>query len=401
MFLIPVLILCLIILVLGHRIKSANIFSPWLITALVWLCIIILYLFKGYLLHPLSDKFFLALFLWVGSLSFTSIVTYLLTSSGCTVVCNIYRNKVYNRDIFKLFLIISFVFTPVYFYTIFSSLGGDYTSLFLRLRDKAVTGGYQLGIVGYVETLNFVMLVISMYLYPLISKKTVLYFLLVNILTGFAIMEKGTFFEIFITIVFILYLKNKIKLKTIISAALFFIALMIVFQFARSGGDSIDVGGFLTLYILSPSAAFDTLSSYHFYDFGANTFSFYYKLSNALFGTNFTEIPMLKDFVYVPMGVNVYTVMQPYFEDFGYCGVLIFGIINGIISGFVYKKSMSGAIKWICLYTFICEYYVLQFFQERLFISHSDFIQIIILTTLLAMPRFKFFKVKTNNPTYV
>ena len=309
---------------------------------------------------------------------------------------DIYKKKGYNRDVFKLFLVISFIFTPLYFYTIFSSLGGDYTSLFLRLRDKAVTGGYQLGILGYIETLNFVMLVISMYLYPLISKKIVLYFLLVNIFTGFAIMEKGTFFEIFITIVFILYLKNKIRLKTIVYAALFFVVLMIGFQFVRSGGDSIDIGGFLTLYILSPSAAFDTLSPSHIQNFGANTFSFYYKLSNALFGTNFTEIPMLKDFVYVPMGVNVYTVMQPYFEDFGYCGVLIFGIINGIISGFVYKKSISGGLKWICLYTFICEYYVLQFFQERLFISHSDFIQIIILTSLLTMPSFIFFKVKTN-----
>ena len=115
-----------------------------------------------------------------------------------------------------------------------------------------------------------------------------------------------------------------------------------------------------------------------------------------MFGTSFTEIPMLKDFVYVPMGVNVYTVMQPYFEDFGYSGVLIFGIINGVISGFVYKKSMSGGLNWICLYTFICEYYVLQFFQERLFISHSDFIQIIILTSLLIMPNFRFSKIKTN-----
>lgn len=396
MFLISVLILCLIIIVSSLRIKSANIFSPWLITALVWLSILILYLLKGYLLNPLSEKFFFALFLWVGSLSFSSIISYLLTSSGTTIVGNIYRNQVYNRNIFKLFLLISFAITPVYFYTIFSSLGGDYTSLFLRLRDKAVTGGYQLGIVGYVETLNFVMLVISMYLYPIISKKIVLYFLLVNIFTGFAIMEKGTFFEIFIMIIFILYLKKKIRLKTIIYAALFFILLMIGFQFMRSGGDGIDIVGFLTLYILSPSAAFDTLSPSHIYDFGANTFSFYYKLSNALFGTSFTEIPMLKDFVYVPMGVNVYTVMQPYFEDFGYSGVLIFGIINGVISGFVYKKSMSGGLNWICLYTFICEYYVLQFFQERLFISHSDFIQIIILTSLLIMPNFRFSKIKTN-----
>lgn len=377
------LVVFLVLIILGSQVKNANVFSPWLITSLVWFSILVLYYFNGSLLRPLSDKFFISLFLWVTSLSLTSIITFTLTKSSLNINND---RQFYNRKILKCFILLSLVFTPIYFYVIIQSLAGDYSNIFLRLRDKAVTGGYSLGLLGYIETLNFVMLVVTTYLYPRISKKAVLYFLLVNILTGFAIMEKGTFFEIFVTIIFILYLKKKIKVSTIVYVAIIFLIAMIGFQLIRSDSDSIDVGGFLTLYILSPSAAFDTLSPSSTLDFGANTFSFYYKLSNALFDTNFTEIPMLKDFVYVPMGVNVYTVMQPYYEDFGYYGVFLFGIINGIISGFLYKKSLSGQLRWVCLYTFVCEYYILQFFQERLFISHSDFLQILIFSSLLTLP---------------
>lgn len=385
-------VLFIIILIIGKKIGHTNIFAPWIITPAVWLCIIVLYLFSRNMLRPLSGKFYICLFLWVTSLSVSSMVTFAIVKQrGYNAHLS---NKVYYNKSFLYFLVIlSVVITPFYFYIIFKSLGGDFTNIFLRLRDKAVTGGYELGLLGYIETLNFVLLIITLYLYPKVNKKTIMYFLMVNFLTGFAIMEKGTFFEIILTIIFIFWIKKRISTKAIAYTVIGFMLAMVGFQFLRSGSDDVNITHFFTLYILSPSAAFDTLTITNSPQIGLNTFSFYYKLINAILGTNFIEVPMLKDFVNVPMHVNVYTVMQPYYEDFGYVGVFIFGIINGIMSGYIFKKSLSGKLIWICSYTFICEYFILQFFQERLFVSHSDFIQIILFAYLISLPKLKIYNV--------
>lgn len=385
-------ILFIILMMIGKKIKHANIFAPWIITPTVWLCIIVLYLFGGNMLRSLSSKFYICLFLWVTSLSVTSMVVFANIKQK---ECNMHLpNRVfYNNFILRFLIILSVILTPFYFYIIFKSLNGDFTNIFLRLRDKAVTGGYDLGLLGYIETLNFVLLIIAFYVYPRVSKKTIAYLLTVNFLTGFAIMEKGTFFEIILTIIFVYFIKKRISTKTIVYTIIGFMLAMVGFQFLRSGSDDVNIVHFFTLYILSPSAAFDTLTITNSPQIGLNTFSFYYKVINAIFGTDFVEVPMLKDFVNVPMHVNVYTVMQPYYEDFGYIGVFIFGMINGIMSGYIFKKSLSGKLIWICSYTFICEYFILQFFQERLFVSHSDFIQIILFAYLISLPKLKFYYV--------
>lgn len=385
-------VLFIIILIIGKRIVYANIFAPWIITPAVWLCIIVLYLFSGNMLRPLSCKFYTCLFLWVTSLSISSMVTFVnVKQRGYNA--HLPNKVLYNKSLLYFLVVLSVVITPYYFYIIFQSLGGDFTNIFLRLRDKAVTGGYELGWLGYIKTLNFVLLIIALYLYPKVNKKTIAYLLIVNFLAGFAIMEKGTFFEIILTVIFINYLKKRISTKAIVYTIIGFMLAMVGFQFLRSGSDDVNVIHFFTLYILSPSAAFDTISVTNSPQIGMNTFSFYYKLINAIFGTDFIEVPMLKDFVNVPMHVNVYTVMQPYYEDFGYLGITIFGMINGVMSGYIFKKSLSGKLIWICSYTFICEYFILQFFQERLFVSHSDFIQIILFAYLISLPKLKFYNV--------
>ncbi|MCC8069839.1 MAG: oligosaccharide repeat unit polymerase, partial [Ruminococcus sp.] len=152
---------------------------------------------------------------------------------------------------------------------------------------------------------------------------------------------------------------------------------------------------FFSIYILSPSVAFETLTPESGEYWGANTFPFFYILLNHISDFNYDIVLKLKEFVYVPLPTNVYTIMQPYYEDFGFVGVFIFGIINGSFIGFIYRRAIKGKPISKCLYVYLLQILILQFFQENLFVSLSVLIQILFWSYLL-VGNLSFFKIKKH-----
>jgi oligosaccharide repeat unit polymerase len=86
---------------------------------------------------------------------------------------------------------------------------------------------------------------------------------------------------------------------------------------------------------------------------------------------------VFQDFVPCPVPINVATAMSPYFKDFGYVGVLIFGIIVGFVTGATYKLAQSGQNIMKMLYAYFLITLALQFFDELLFVGLSSLFQII------------------------
>ena len=109
--------------------------------------------------------------------------------------------------------------------------------------------------------------------------------------------------------------------------------------------------------------------------------SFVFQFAEKVAPANLTDTkrkPMVfQDFVPCPVPINVATAMSPYFKDFGYVGVLIFGIIVGFVTGATYKLAQSGQNIMKMLYAYFLITLALQFFDELLFVGLSSLFQII------------------------
>lgn len=96
----------------------------------------------------------------------------------------------------------------------------------------------------------------------------------------------------------------------------------------------------------------------------------------------------LQPFVFIPIPTNVYTIFQPFYQDFGYRGVAVWSVIYGLICGHLYAKKYNGNSFANCLYLYFAYILVLQFFQENLF------------TVGLYVPRIMFFTYLCTQKTF-
>ena len=78
---------------------------------------------------------------------------------------------------------------------------------------------------------------------------------------------------------------------------------------------------------------------------------------------------MPDNYVYVPLPTNVYTILSPFFRDFGYTGIVIFSIVEGAIMGYLYKQAITGNTILKYIYAFVLTFIFLQFFDEQVFRS--------------------------------
>lgn len=132
---------------------------------------------------------------------------------------------------------------------------------------------------------------------------------------------------------------------------------------------------FFSIYVLSPSVAFEWTQEKLTDQFGSFTFAFFYAFASKLgLGTYYVQ-KQLQDFVWVPIPTNVYTVFQPYFEDFGYRGIALFASLWGVITGWIYRLCKNGNVLAKCIYAYIVFALVMQFFQESLIVNLSYVIQ--------------------------
>ena len=137
------------------------------------------------------------------------------------------------------------------------------------------------------------------------------------------------------------------------------------------------------MYITSPPVAFSRLSRDVSGQIGANTFEVFYDFLNRFGIGHFDVLKKEQDFVMVPVFTNVYTIMQPFYVDFGYGGVAFFAAVYGLFSGVLYHLFREGNPICKCLYTFLVQILILQFYQENVFMSISGLTQLAILILLM------------------
>lgn len=372
-------------------------FSPWSITIIVWILIVIFVKLEGNKLYPLTSQFYISISLWAPILCIVAFVTFIVLQSQSN------KNRANeaisaNNIIYNVLFYTTLLLTPAYFWQVYKVVSQfDTTDMMNNIRLLA-THGDGVGLLKYTVVINQSLFLVSIWRYPKIPLWKLLTVYTCNIVCALSLMEKGSLFMLAFCTLFVLYEKGKIKLRTIAFTAGMLVILAFAFNDARESTNTsesnMDFMDFFGMYITSPPVAFSRLAQDLSGQIGTNTFEVFYDFLNRFGIGNFNVLNKEQEFVMVPVVTNVYTVMQPFYVDFGYGGVAFFAAVYGLFSGTLYHFCRKGNATSKCLYTFLVQILILQFYQENIFMSISGLTQLIILVTLMTQNKITLFSPK-------
>lgn len=380
-----------------YHLDWGNLFSPWNVTLSLWAFVLLCIYLLDDKLYPLTTQFYTCISLWVSIFCISSFITYNLNKPEIKENNYISVPVNYNEMLFYILLAFSLVLSPMCvkkMLDLVSAFGSE--NMMQDIRLLAVEGeGF--GLLDQCFFINKVLFIIAVWRYPDISIWKILLIFFLLILNSIAIMDKGTLFFIIIVVVFILYEKGKIKTVHMAIGGSIIVVLFFMLTVLRGGTDNegnfnaqMDLLEFLAIYVFANPVAFSYLNQAVVPQFGANTFYLlYYYLSKYGFG-DFVVVDIVQEFVMVPVPTNLYTIMQPFYVDFGSIGVAYFALIYGVFTGWCYAGYKSGNSAKKCLYTYLVMVLVLQFGQEQIFLLPVVFLKICLLIFILTQGTVKF-----------
>ena len=376
------------------KIDWGEIFSPWSITLSIWILILGLYNLLRTDLYPITSQFYTCLAIWLPIFCICSFSTYRLSSPHISIT-DVTQGFTFNKSIFNFFFAISIIITPLYVYRIYQIISMfDINDMMNNIRTLAIFGEGQ-GFLNYSSVINQSLFLVALWAYPKIPMWQVVVLAFACLMNSLAIMEKGTMFLVFVSIMFVLFERKVIKIQTIAVSSLLIIGLFYIFNLGRAGEGSDyqeneTLMDFFAMYALSPPVAFCQLMPEVTPQFGTNTFETIYLFLDRLGVKDIIVKDKLQEFVFVPISTNVYTIFQPFYIDFGYKGIAFFAMIYGVITGWLYRLYRNGNSTGCCLYTFFVQILILQFYQENIFLSLVFVIQLAFFVLLFTQHKFKF-----------
>ena len=373
----------------GRSIQFGNVFSPWSITIGIWAVILLGLYLESEQLYPLTDQFYICLAIWLTVFCTSSFTTFNVLPRLARRARTYLVSTPFNSLVFNFFFVISVAITPLYLYSILKIVSQFGTEEFIaNIRIFAVHGNESFGYLGISYILNQALLIMALWRYPRIPLWKLLTIYCMALMNAFAIMEKGMLFFIVIITMFVLYEKRILRMRSVVMS----LGLIVVFFFVINLSRATDESGyaeetslidFVVMYVLSPPVAFGTLSQDISLQPGSHTFQAIYKILSKWGLGTFVINEKTQDFVMVPISTNVYTIFQPFFEDFKYRGIAFFALIYGTLSGWLYRLYQNGNAVGKVFYTFMVYDLVLQFYQENLILNFVQSYQFVILVLLV------------------
>lgn len=189
-------------------------------------------------------------------------------------------------------------------------------------------------------------------------------------------------FMIFLVVKYLGY-KEKVNIVKIGFGVLLFFCFSFLINFVRmSDGDSLDLIKMLGIYIYSPIIALGELPVGNGM-WGEYTFRLYYAIIYKLGLSDYPPVVTVLDYVYVPIPTNVYTIMQPFYQDFGYYGVFYAAIFYGFLYSTLYFQAIKKGGIYIILYSIFSVILVFSFMGETLFTNLALNIYLIFFSIVL------------------
>lgn len=167
-----------------------------------------------------------------------------------------------------------------------------------------------------------------------------------------------------------------------------------------SAGDNVgNLLKMLRVYLLSPTMAMATLADAPATTssaWGAHSFRFFHVLYAKLSGYGHSVPPLIRQYVEVPDRVNVFTVMDPYYRDFGITGVFVFAVVSAAMHFQLYRTMQRRGGPWIFIYSASLFPLVMQFFQDMYVTLLSTWFQVFFWYLLLVARRPAFARAAQN-----
>lgn len=271
--------------------------------------------------------------------------------------------------------------------------GGDVFSSagYMALRQAMTEGDGGYGPLAYFVPLGFVVASIRLMQIERTPRAMLNTAVSVGTATAMAFLCTGrTFFlMLFCFMVFPLIVTGKVKVRGLVVAGLLLVAsFLMVALMTRKGlsaeasiEDNIEgLAHMLRIYVLSPVMAMGVVADGNTEPMALGGYSlrFFQIVAGKLLGIGFEPVPLIRDYVEVPDEVNVFTVMEPYFRDFGYAGVMGFAICSALMHFALYRRAQRMGGPWIFIYAATLFPLVMQFFQDMYATLLSTWLQVFV-----------------------
>lgn len=375
---------------LGYQ-KDKSIISPLFIMPILWSIFLFLYNIVPHALYKLEEQFLFSLILWV-----TSFLTagYIINSQHYSAKIFNQEFDLYNSTVFNLFFFAVLFLAPLALSLLVveaMKVGIEY--FFLRLRvintglDEDDT--FSLGILAYIFNFTNIVLLLFTFYKEKISNFKYYTVLILQLLLGLVTLARTSLVVLILSIFVILYFKKLLKKSHYIGGIIVLFLFIFLITFLREFHESnSSATSELAIYLFAGMPAFDTIS-YRFQEqFGSYTFRFFYAILNS-FGGDYVVEKTILPYTNIPDLTNVYTVMFPFFKDFGYKGILFFGFLYGLVANLLFKYALRNNSFSIIGYSVIFPILLLQFFGEYLFSNLSTYLQFIIILLIPKLLKFK------------
>lgn len=366
-------------------------FSPWAITITIWTAILGFYYLLNTKLYPITSQFYYSFAIWEPIFCICALITY-----------NAFRHQDkddlwsesldFNKTVFNAFFVLSLIITPLYVYRVLQIVMMFSTEdLMNNVRTLALYGEGQ-GLLSYSIVINQSLFVVALWAHPKVPTWQVVTLALACLMNSLAIMEKESMFFVFTSVIFVLFEKKVIKLRSILIYAGILVVVFYLFNLGRAEEGSKyqeeeTLLDFIAMYVLSPPVAFCQLGQELTTQFGTNTFEKIYVFLERFGFSDIVVKEKLQEFVWVPIPTNVYTVFQPFFIDFGYKGVAFFSGVYGCLCGWLYRLYKNKNGIGCALYTYAVFALMLQFYQENFFHSLVFLLQFTFFVTLFTQKK--------------
>jgi len=392
------ILICLFLFFLSLICSKYNIFSPSVITSGIWLLVMLLNITINHHLTPLTNTFYDAINLWVVLFCLSSLFIQSLSFKRDTII----KPSPLARTIFYYSSLVTF---PFLIFTVYKIAHMDGTLNWMSQLRLASIG--RLKDVSVEDTNPFYVIIwLVSYLIELqnFSKKNksrILILFFINFAFAFITMAKINFLILFLSTIYILYINKKVLLKHALIGGIILIFIFQGIQNFRATENSAyknTAENMITLYLLSPPPAFETLKPNSSTRFGENTFRVFYAIENKLGFTDQEAVVPLLNFINVGVGTNIYTILYPFYKDFGLTGIALFSIIIGLTMGYIFNKSTNGNQLFVIIYSFLILQIVMQYASEMFFTFFSlNFKRILIALIPFIITKYELFSRKRNS----
>ena len=360
---------------------NSSLYAPAFISNILWGTFVLLYNITNNGLYPLGEKFYIGILLW--SILFTF---------GCWFIQD---KKISigeftpNKIVLNIYFFVVLIVSPLAMLKIYQKASeGPTDILFFNLRllnTNPEEFDFSLGIYGYVYSLAAIALLAEFLANKGKIYKNIKIIVLIILNIGLSILtvSRTSFFFLVISIFIIYAFKSKVRLKHFAYVFAGIITLFVGMTFLKdSFDDGVNIGSSFFLYLFSGMAAFETLKpAPEDFDFGANVFRIFYAIGKSI-GLDTEPVSNILDYASVPEKTNVYTFLYPFYRDFGYIGIIIFGFLYGLLFQFMYLSAQAKKGFYLIFYSYLFSVLIFQFIGDTLVTNLSMSLQYLIFSIL-------------------